>query len=973
MSLSRGSLRWSARVAAVGVVFAGGLAVGVSAGQPPGARNPSAGHALSPAVGAADAARSTITAFGLQNTSLGMATISYDPVARRLPVGNLGSSGQDGVEVNLGVSEGFVLGWDPLPLPAPGATLRLSATGQLEGLPPQPMGTMIIGPCMLPGCPQCVCITADYASIGSTTQRLEVYDQGRLVEVFTGHTGMAASVPEWPTGCSKGPARIGPVRTSCYRPTWPNRVAISIGGGPTVMGDELRVLAENPSAPFQSLSSVSVQAGGLGMITLTDEAVSVFRKPWRHWGAATLDPQPNSLHVANIGSSGQDGVSVDLGRSESFNAFFAPFPPTQDGAYLEASAHGSVNGVADHSLGSCRFTQTSSPIGTAYEMTVDFGPINSPLHHIVLLSGGVVVADFPDQSGPVGLMTTWPRKVGKLGGTTECFVACNDVGTQFLVGGGFFVADEIRVLAQTNDRIDYKSEFGFTASGINQFTITDATGADTPTWGFGLPNGALGQAEVVATTARTVIVSNIGSSGQDGVSIALGCGNGFLLGLGSLPTSAPSSASLRIEAEGQLEGTAFQPVGTMIIGPCVIPGCPFCVCITADYSAVGSMSQRLEVYNHGQLVAEFDGHTGLAASVPAWPSGCGKGPAFINGVRTSCYVPTWPDTIPIMIGGGPTVMGNELRVLAENPSSPYVSVRSVALTAKDIPSITLTDESVSLWELPVRALGEAHLGPQLIALEIGNLGSSGQDGVRLSLGRADAVGLYWDAIVGCWPPPACQEPPPPPPDGAYLRASFVGSHGGHPDQYLGYTQCTDAGPNLAITADYSPVGATLHRLEVYNAGMLVGVFTDHTGTDALVGEWPDGCGKGGAGTGAARVACGRWWWRHPILIDIPGLLVGVMGDELRVLAQNPSAPFNYVQEISLTASMIPGMHMTDATTAPHPPCPPDFNGDNQVGAADLALLLGSWGSGGTAQDLNGDGIVNAADLALLLGSWGPCP
>lgn len=52
-------------------------------------------------------------------------------------------------------------------------------------------------------------------------------------------------------------------------------------------------------------------------------------------------------------------------------------------------------------------------------------------------------------------------------------------------------------------------------------------------------------------------------------------------------------------------------------------------------------------------------------------------------------------------------------------------------------------------------------------------------------------------------------------------------------------------------------------------------------------------------------------------------------------------------------------------------CPADLNGDNIVNAADLAGLLGAWGTAGG--DLNGDGITNAADLAGLLGAWGACP
>ena len=54
-------------------------------------------------------------------------------------------------------------------------------------------------------------------------------------------------------------------------------------------------------------------------------------------------------------------------------------------------------------------------------------------------------------------------------------------------------------------------------------------------------------------------------------------------------------------------------------------------------------------------------------------------------------------------------------------------------------------------------------------------------------------------------------------------------------------------------------------------------------------------------------------------------------------------------------------------------CSADVNGDGVVNAADLALLLGTWGqSPGHPADSDNDGVVDAADLAQLLGAWGRC-
>jgi hypothetical protein len=73
------------------------------------------------------------------------------------------------------------------------------------------------------------------------------------------------------------------------------------------------------------------------------------------------------------------------------------------------------------------------------------------------------------------------------------------------------------------------------------------------------------------------------------------------------------------------------------------------------------------------------------------------------------------------------------------------------------------------------------------------------------------------------------------------------------------------------------------------------------------------------------------------------------------------------------ASMGGGLSVQGGFYAPPPvlSCPPDLDGDDVVGAADLSLLLASWGAPSEA-DLDGDGIVGASDLSLLLAAWGLC-
>jgi hypothetical protein len=49
--------------------------------------------------------------------------------------------------------------------------------------------------------------------------------------------------------------------------------------------------------------------------------------------------------------------------------------------------------------------------------------------------------------------------------------------------------------------------------------------------------------------------------------------------------------------------------------------------------------------------------------------------------------------------------------------------------------------------------------------------------------------------------------------------------------------------------------------------------------------------------------------------------------------------------------------------------PADINGDGVVNGADLAFVIGDWGSASPRSDMNRDGSVDGVDLGLVLAHW----
>ncbi len=156
-------------------------------------------------------------------------------------------------------------------------------------------------------------------------------------------------------------------------------------------------------------------------------------------------------------------------------------------------------------------------------------------------------------------------------------------------------------------------------------------------------------------------------------------------------------------------------------------------------------------------------------------------------------------------------------------------------------------------------------------------------------------------------------------------------------------------PTQMYTGSYRP--SFYESAAVDAAGLRYIAFASNVGTDGIffVGETEDG-------------------FADPILLaEAPSTNAGAS------VAVNSSGLLAVSHQIAGFDGMV-FAHLQVSTTQVSAACPADLDGSGAIGAADLAILLGSWGlCGGCGADLDGSGNVGAEDLAVLLGSWGPCP
>jgi hypothetical protein len=439
-----------------------------------------------------------------------------------LVVSHLGTSGDDGIRLELGQAAGWSVGFTPVDGSAAGFALTSSLRGRVDGVDDR-----VIGTARLVGTGTGSTLSADFSSVGSPTSLVEFFNvDGDRLAGFR----VANNTPVSLTGTSSGPEAM---IWYCNRKRFPrfvDPIFVDSGndytyvkwpppglffraakGAPVSGITAVRVTALAPNATRDFVSAGTITAKGLPSLTLTGASIQVDNAPGRALGHALLEAFGGALTASHLGGTGGDGLSFDLGRADSANFALAPLDTAgtlPQGAVLAASATGAIHGVPEQPLGSLQLTKGASGIG----VSADFSALGSPTQHLVVLSQGSVVADLPGQHGTAITASTWPGRLGKLGGATECFVTTHPEGTSFRIGTATYTGDELRVLAEGAPAVDYKSGFAITAANLPELTVSDASvGTVCATSGARLCIGGRFQVE---SLWRTATASGMGQAVQ---------------------------------------------------------------------------------------------------------------------------------------------------------------------------------------------------------------------------------------------------------------------------------------------------------------------------------------------------------------------------------------------------------------------------------------------------------------------------
>jgi hypothetical protein len=211
----------------------------------------------------------------------------------------------------------------------------------------------------------------------------------------------------------------------------------------------------------------------------------------------------------------------------------------------------------------------------------------------------------------------------------------------------------------------------------------------------GFPASALGGA-TMDESAAGLRLSNLGTGSGVALDTQRTADAHVLLAAIDPLRVSPSGAFLQADVTGSLNGTPDQPLG-MLKGTHVMGTGVDQLSVTTDFSALGAATQRVEVYDQGNLVTAVHGssepvlHQGISVVV-IWP-------VTLDALSGGGFGLTWSGESRFTLPGGTTVTGDELRLVPETSAATSIDyVAGLAVHPSGLPELTILDVQAASCE-----------------------------------------------------------------------------------------------------------------------------------------------------------------------------------------------------------------------------------------------------------------------------------
>lgn len=475
---------------------------------------------------------------------------------------------------------------------------------------------------------------------------------------------------------------------------------------------------------------------------------------------------------------------------------------------------------------------------------------------------------------------------------------------------------------------------------------------------FGLPHEPLGQAEL-RPGADGLLVSNLGSSGEDGVRIGLGEAGFHVVTFVPPPLSSlPDGAFLQTTAFGEVDGQPGTPVWSL--RSTARGGSSG---LSVDARRLRPDALRLRAVLDGRtvsevLVTDIDPDL-IIVEIPRL-EGCIVDPVWVMEPEIWAIV-GFPQPAELTLLGGELVRADQIIIATEGLRVDVGPLSATEMRAADYREITLVDEALGQFGFEHRALGEASFRPRRDALVISNIGSSGQDGVEMRWLEETGERQGFSAelaplrLIG--------------PDQT-LTLSATGRVPGAPELSLG----TSSINNGVLTADFSDIGARTATL----IGLLDGRIVDRRDVPAggRVIVMDDivvhGCAKQPSLPIPPFPPFPCFIWRFDETLVSPIVGPPYLADEVRILASDATASFEGLESFSIAGAGIDQIVLLSESLVVD--CRADCDGDGTLDILDFLCFLNLFDAGDPAADCDGDGTLDILDFLCFLNAFDAgCP